>query len=78
MKNILKYVMGVMLMAAVFSCKKDELLVTNSQIIFTDEQIWKDPKLITNVLANLYDRLPKYASLAVGSENFTIFDPKIF
>ncbi len=62
------------LLAGLFSCKKDELLDTTSQTIFTDEQIWKDPKLITGVLANLYDRLPKYASLAVGSENFTIFD----
>ena len=50
------------------------MLDTEPQTIFTDEQIWKDPKLINSVLANLYDRIPKYASLAAGPENFTIFD----
>lgn len=74
MKNMFKYLVGIVLVMSVFSCKKDDLLDTESQTIFTDEQIWKDPKLITAVLANLYDRLPKYASLAAGPENFTIFD----
>lgn len=74
MRNMFKYLVGIVLVMSVFSCKKDDLLDTESQTIFTDEQIWKDPKLITAVLANLYDRLPKYASLAAGPENFTIFD----
>ncbi len=74
MKNMFKYLVGTVFAISVFSCKKDDLLDTESQTIFTDEQIWKDPKLITAVLANLYDRLPKYASLALGPENFTIFD----
>jgi starch-binding outer membrane protein, SusD/RagB family len=74
MKNIFKFFVAAVWVISVFACKKDDLLDTESQTIFTDEQIWKDPKLITAVLANLYDRLPKYASLATGSENFTIFD----
>ena len=76
MKNILKLLVCVMLVFLASSCKKhlDELLNTQSQTILTDEQIYKDPKLIANVLANLYDRLPKHASLAVGSENFTTYD----
>ncbi len=73
MKSFIKLFAGIIIVLGTFSCKK-ELLDTSSQTIFTDEQIWKDPKLISGVLANLYDRLPKYASLAVGSENFTIFD----
>ncbi|MEO6733986.1 MAG: RagB/SusD family nutrient uptake outer membrane protein, partial [Ferruginibacter sp.] len=75
MKQLINYfIVCLLLLFAVSSCKKDEILDTESQTIFTDEQIWSDPKLITTVLANLYDRLPKYASLAVGPENFTIFD----
>ena len=73
MKNIFKIFVFLFSVSCIISCKK-EILDTTSQTIFTDEQIWKDPKLISGVLANLYDRLPKYASLAVGSENFTIFD----
>ncbi|HKZ67907.1 MAG TPA: RagB/SusD family nutrient uptake outer membrane protein, partial [Chitinophagaceae bacterium] len=74
MKRLNKYFIYCLLLLPVFSCNKDEVLNTESQTIFSDEQIWKDPKLITTVLANLYDRLPKYASLASGPENFTIFD----
>lgn len=73
MKLFFKYCLCAAVAATAFSCKK-ELLDTRSQTIFTDDQIYNDPKLITGVLANLYDRLPKYASLAVNSENFTIFD----
>ncbi|RYG91061.1 MAG: FAD-binding protein [Alphaproteobacteria bacterium] len=78
MKNIFIFIIAFVLVAGHFSCKKDELLDTESQTIFTDEQIWKDPKLINAVLANLYDRLPKFASLAVGPENFTTFDEAIW
>lgn len=73
MKSKLKLFICTLSLACVFSCKK-ELLDTQPQTIFTDDQIWKDPKLIVGVLANLYDRLPKHASLAVGSENFTTYD----
>src|SRR5688500_10398006 len=78
MKNILQFPVVTVLAIAVFSCKKDDLLDTEPQTILTDEQIWKDPKLINSVLANLYDRIPKYASLAAGPENFTIFDEGIW
>ncbi|WP_276500709.1 RagB/SusD family nutrient uptake outer membrane protein [Terrimonas pollutisoli] len=74
MKNILQFFVVTVLAFLSFCCKKDDLLDTEPQTIFTDEQIWKDPKLINSVLANLYDRIPKYASLAAGPENFTIFD----
>lgn len=77
MKNIIKFWGCAILAISLFSCKK-EILDTQSQTIFTDEQIWKDPKLITNVLANLYDRLPKHATLAVGQENFTTYDEALW
>ncbi len=74
MKKVLKFLICLAGMACMVSCNKETLLDTTSQTIFTDEQIYKDPKLISGVLANLYDRLPRYASLATGWENFTIFD----
>ncbi len=73
MKKILQFGIYAALIVSAFSCKK-ELLDTESQTIFTDKQIYRDPKLIIGLLANLYDRLPKYASLATGNENFTTFD----
>jgi hypothetical protein len=81
MKNMIKLWICAALVMSVQSCKKqdlDNLIDTQSQTVLTDEQIWKDPKLITNVLANLYDRLPKHASLAVGPENFTTYDEAIW
>jgi hypothetical protein len=64
------------LVLAASSCTKklDTLLDTQSQTILTDDQIYNDPKLITNVLAGLYNRLPKHATLAVTPENFTTYD----
>lgn len=73
MKNILKLLVCAIFVLPESSCKK-ELLDTESQTIFSNEQIWKDPKLITNVLANLYDRLPKHFWLAGGAQNITSYD----
>jgi hypothetical protein len=76
MKNLIKLLVCASLLFSVSSCKKklNDLLDTQSQTTLTNEQIYNDPKLITSVLANLYDRLPKHATLAVGSENFTTYD----
>ena len=73
MKNIFKLFILITVSIASFSCKKD-ILVTESQTILSDEQIWKDPKLVTSVLANMYNRLPRYASTISGTENNAIFD----
>ena len=40
------------------SCDHDSWLDRDPQNIITDEQLWNDPKLITSLLANYYDRLP--------------------
>jgi hypothetical protein len=73
MKKIFKYIYLFALSLSLFSCKKD-LLDTEPQSILTDEQIWNDPKLVTSVLANLYNRLPTYSSISSGRENYAIFD----
>ena len=58
MKNISKcYIFGLVLLLSISACKKD-FLEREPTTIVTDEQLWKDPKLITGLLANFYDRLP--------------------
>jgi len=77
MKNLYIILFAAVLFLPVASCKKD-ILDTQSQTILTDEQIWNEPKSITSVLANLYDRLPKHGSLSQGPEFFTTYDEAIW
>jgi hypothetical protein len=44
------------------SCKK-EWLQRESKSLILEEQVWNDPKQITSLLANYYDRLPSDAGL---------------
>ncbi|KQR70467.1 RagB/SusD family nutrient uptake outer membrane protein [Pedobacter sp. Leaf176] len=39
-------------------CKHDEWFDRESKSTITDEQLWNDPKLLTSLLANYYNRLP--------------------
>lgn len=58
MKNIYKYLfLSLVLLLSFNACKKDYLERKPTNIV-TDEELWKDPKLITGLLANYYDRLP--------------------
>lgn len=53
-----------------FSCKKD-WLQRESKSLILEEQVWNDPKQITSLLANYYDRLPSDMGLqdiAVGGD----------
>jgi hypothetical protein len=45
-----------------FACKKD-WLQRESKSLIVDEEVWNDPKQITSLLANYYDRLPTDAGL---------------
>src|SRR5687767_12099569 len=73
MKNIFKLFILITVSIASFSCKKN-LLDTEPTTILSDDQIWNDPKTVTNVLANMYNRLPRYSSTISGTENYAIFD----
>ncbi|RZK47558.1 MAG: RagB/SusD family nutrient uptake outer membrane protein [Pedobacter sp.] len=56
MKNT--YSLYIMLFSLLLvSCKKD-WLDRESKSLILDEQVWNDPKQITSLLANFYDRLP--------------------
>lgn len=56
------YTIFVLTIAASFlvGCNDDKWLERDPQNIITDEQLWNDPKLITSLLANYYDRLPTF------------------
>src|SRR5215210_7120243 len=54
-KTYLNY--SIILCLALFSCKKD-WLQRESKSLILEEQVWNDPKQITSLLANYYDRLP--------------------
>jgi hypothetical protein len=81
MKLIKKLLVCIIFLLPVLSCKKqslETLLDTQSPTILPYSQIYADPALINDVLANLYNRLPKYASVSVTPENFTTFDEAIW
>ena len=48
---------AILLSLILFSCKKD-WLQRESKSLILEEQVWNDPKQITSLLANYYDRLP--------------------
>ena len=52
----------------------DDWLDRKPQNIILEEQIWNDPKLITGLLANYYDRLPAHTSLTTGWDEFAAYD----
>src|SRR5687767_14613641 len=51
-----------------FACKKD-WLQRESKSLIVDEEVWNDPKQITSLLANYYDRLPTDAGLQDINDN---------
>lgn len=62
MKKILNYTIAGILLLSFNACKKDWLERQPPNIIL-EEQVWNDPKMITGLLANYYDRLPEHAAI---------------
>lgn len=56
MKKIFQ-ISALIISLTLFSCKKD-WLQRESKSLILEEQVWNDPKQITSLLANYYDRLP--------------------
>ncbi|MXV50994.1 RagB/SusD family nutrient uptake outer membrane protein [Pedobacter sp. HMF7647] len=82
MKNISKYIIvGVGLLLSSVSCKKD-FLEREPVSIVTDEDLWKDPKLIVGLLANYYNRMPTDQGLTdqAGSQwrNMSVYDDALW
>ncbi|MBO9564439.1 MAG: RagB/SusD family nutrient uptake outer membrane protein [Niastella sp.] len=61
-----KYFSAIILSAALFSSgcvKEDDFLDKKPTDILLDEAVWKSKKLVLNVLADLYDRIPNFQSI---------------
>ena len=58
---------------ALFSCRKD-WLERQPKNILTDEQIWNDPKQLTGLIANFYNRLPTDMGLDGNWRNMADYD----
>jgi starch-binding outer membrane protein, SusD/RagB family len=73
MKKI--YLIGFVLVLslALFSCKKD-WLQRQPKSILTDNEVWNDPKGITSLLANFYNRIPTDMGLDGNWRNMADYD----
>ena len=72
-KTYLNYT--IILCLALFSCKKD-WLQRESKSLILEEQVWNDPKQITSLLANYYDRLPTDMGLQDVNDLYTDNTPR--
>ncbi|MDR8392951.1 RagB/SusD family nutrient uptake outer membrane protein [Aliifodinibius sp. S!AR15-10] len=65
MKSLNRYTLLFVLLFAMTGCDGD-WLVREPESIITEEQVWNDPEMIEGLLANYYDRLPRFHSLTDG------------
>jgi len=73
MKRISKYTSFVLLLFLLSGCAEN-WLDREPQNLILEDQIWNDPKLITGLLANYYDRLPAHTTLNTGWAEFAAYD----
>jgi len=73
MKRISKYTSFVLLLFFLSGCAEN-WLDRQPQNLILEDQIWNDPKLITGLLANYYDRLPAHTTLNTGWAEFSAYD----
>lgn len=74
MKNIFKYLSIIIVILFFSGCAEKWLDEPKSTTILLEEQVWNDPKMITSILANLYDRLPVHSQINSGWQNFAAYD----
>lgn len=73
MKNIYKYlILGASLLP--LSACQDDWLEREAPNVILEEQVWNDPKMITSLLANYYNRLPAHSSITSGWPLFADYD----
>ncbi len=70
-------VFALMTSMLITSCA-DNWLDREPTNILLDEQIWNDPKLITGILSNYYDRLPAHTTLTAGWADFAAYDEALW
>lgn len=77
MEKVIKYIICSVVVISLSACQKD-FLEREPVSILTDEQVWNDPKLITGLLSNYYDRLPQHVSLSTGWTEFAAYDEAVW
>jgi starch-binding outer membrane protein, SusD/RagB family len=86
MNRLYRYLLAVPLLASASAC---DHLTTEPQTVLTDEQVWRDPRLIRAVLADYYNRLPKHTDFGgayvcgsstayCGWKDYTSYDEAIW
>ena len=75
MKNIL-YLIICTLSLSLIGCKKDSLELQPKSIL-TEDQVWNDPVMINDLLANYYDRLPVHNNLNTNERYFAEIDEAV-
>ncbi|WP_200974530.1 RagB/SusD family nutrient uptake outer membrane protein [Echinicola sp. 20G] len=74
MKLLKLNILVVAMVGFVFASCETDWLDREPPNILLDEQVWNDPKLITGVLSNYYDRLPAHTTLTTGWVDFAAYD----
>lgn len=75
MKNIL-YLIICAFSLSLTGCKKDSIELQPKSIL-TEDQVWNDPVMINDLLANYYDRLPVHNNLNTNERYFAETDEAV-
>jgi hypothetical protein len=73
MQRLSKHIFFVLALLFLSGCAEN-WLDRQPQNLILEEQVWNDPKMITGLLANYYDRLPAHTSLTTGWADFANYD----
>jgi hypothetical protein len=73
MKSIYKFLIFGASLLPLSACE-DDWLEREAPNVILEEQVWNDPKMITSLLANFYNRLPAHSQINSGWENFAAYD----
>lgn len=74
MKLFKRYMLGLALLTVISTSCDTDFLELEPPNILLDDQVWNDPKLVTGVLSNYYDRLPTHTTLTGGWADFAAYD----
>lgn len=74
MKNILKFLIILIPLFFFTRCGDEFLDQPESTTILLESQVWNDKAMITDLLANLYNRLPVHSQINSGETNYGCYD----
>ena len=77
MKKIAKFLFILIPLIYLSGCAKEFLDKPVSTTILLESQVWNDKAMITDFLANLYNRLPSHSTIYSGEGNYAAYDEGI-